>query len=371
MGLSAIYKVFMKFIFITKTNWDEPPRIRHQLAEALLRHGHEVVFFEKSVSLLSKRKSKVCSDSFRVLTPHELTHHRLRIKVVMYFECLFQVYQYKKYTIQQGFKDTDIIINFSYDSYFLRKVFPNNRIITILNDDFEMQTKLFGYSVGRNSLINTIKMSDFCLSTSPILAQRYQKYNNKSEAFLPWYQGRENKSKNIDRDKNNQDKKAILIWAYITERIDFDIIELLLINRTISIEVFGPIHHRVKGKVDSLTKSFDNIRFFPACKLEELQTEKYFCSLTPYLNQEQNEKIYVTNKLFQLASFGMLSINLGLPNFIELPGVFNCVSFEEVLTAVDDCIEDGHALSSKLIESIADNTEQARVNQLDKIIKGI
>ena len=33
--------------FFTKTNWNEQPRMRHQLALLLRNYGHQILFFEK------------------------------------------------------------------------------------------------------------------------------------------------------------------------------------------------------------------------------------------------------------------------------------------------------------------------------------
>ncbi|MEO0579910.1 MAG: hypothetical protein AAFZ58_14575, partial [Pseudomonadota bacterium] len=51
----------MRFIFLTRTNWNEPPRIRHQLAELLVSEGHDVVFFQKPVARASLQDTSVKS----------------------------------------------------------------------------------------------------------------------------------------------------------------------------------------------------------------------------------------------------------------------------------------------------------------------
>ena len=41
-------------VIFTKTLWNEPPRLRHQLSKMLSSYGHTITFFEKIVSKLIK-----------------------------------------------------------------------------------------------------------------------------------------------------------------------------------------------------------------------------------------------------------------------------------------------------------------------------
>ncbi len=50
-----------RFIFFTKTMYDETPRIRHQLADLLTSYGHEVVFYQKPLFFFEKSKNLIIS----------------------------------------------------------------------------------------------------------------------------------------------------------------------------------------------------------------------------------------------------------------------------------------------------------------------
>ena len=57
-----------KFLLITRTFWHEPPRARHQLADALSRIG-EVVFIENNYWGLSGSKVTIINDKLKLISP--------------------------------------------------------------------------------------------------------------------------------------------------------------------------------------------------------------------------------------------------------------------------------------------------------------
>ena len=71
----------MNILFTTRTNWHEPPRIRHQLAQLLISMGHKVIFVERPVPFWKKKKSKPQSElpNLYKVQVHELIHPQLRI----------------------------------------------------------------------------------------------------------------------------------------------------------------------------------------------------------------------------------------------------------------------------------------------------
>ena len=75
-----------KFIFFTKTNWDEPPRLRHQLAKLLVSHNHRVIFFEKPTTFLFDKKRKLpIEDGIIFIRSKQLIHRLLRIFIFLRF----------------------------------------------------------------------------------------------------------------------------------------------------------------------------------------------------------------------------------------------------------------------------------------------
>ena len=70
----------MKIVFFTRTVWDEPHRIRHQLALLLAKDGHELVFVEKPISILKPRgkSPQPHIPNIKLLNIYEIIHHRLK-----------------------------------------------------------------------------------------------------------------------------------------------------------------------------------------------------------------------------------------------------------------------------------------------------
>ncbi len=67
----------MIFYFFTRTNWDEPPRIRHQLARMLRRKGHEVIFFERPQRSGGSQIERT-PEGVTLVGTREFLHHQLR-----------------------------------------------------------------------------------------------------------------------------------------------------------------------------------------------------------------------------------------------------------------------------------------------------
>ena len=104
----------MIFYLFTKTNWDEPPRIRHQLAHLLIKNNHEVFFFQKPKQNFSTKTKAKSLKGITLLRYSEFLHHQLRPgKYTQIVNGLFC-----KKNIRKAIKDLplpDVIINFNYD----------------------------------------------------------------------------------------------------------------------------------------------------------------------------------------------------------------------------------------------------------------
>ena len=167
-----------RFLIFTKTNWDEPPRLRHQLAKLLLSDGHEIVFFEKPAYILGKRsKNKTSEKKIKFLRYRQLIHHKLRLIPLLHsLNAGFEKAQINMLRKDNQFNIKDIIINFNYEYFFLRSLFPENKIITIINDDF-WSSALFQYEKPlRWALKKTCLSSDAVLTVSKPLSEQLSEF---------------------------------------------------------------------------------------------------------------------------------------------------------------------------------------------------
>src|SRR5688572_27476632 len=113
-----------RFILLTKTRWDEPPRIRHQIAHLLANAGHDVLFFQKPVAPWH------AAPTLRQVTAHisvvgyrELLNHKLRLIEPMHHLNAGVVRRsLRRELARHQIPANSVIVNFNYDYWFLREV---------------------------------------------------------------------------------------------------------------------------------------------------------------------------------------------------------------------------------------------------------
>ena len=104
----------MIFYLFTKTNWDEPPRIRHQLADLLIKNNHEVYFFQKPKQNFRTKPETDSINEITLIRYSELLHHQLRpcryVQIANGSFCKKNIRKAIKYLPLPN-----VIINFNYD----------------------------------------------------------------------------------------------------------------------------------------------------------------------------------------------------------------------------------------------------------------
>jgi hypothetical protein len=329
----------VKYIFFTKTLLNEPPRLRHELLELLLSEGHEVLFCEKPSCQFGLKGIVEQREGLLRFKEAEFIHHRLRFGVLNYLERVHWRRNLKRIKSLPGWENA-IVVNFNYDYDFLRYFFPESKIITVFNDDFEGMTKI-GFFNHRKKILRTISRADVFLTTSDTLRVKYNDVAPKSRVFYPWIDN-VNNSLSVKRDS-----KRVLYWGFVTQRIDYQLLAKLADTYLdYDFYIAGPCDSSSEGDLGLLLKGRDNIKYCDFLAKESLVSGGYLCSITPSLASKHTVNISVTNKLFKLLNAGIPVINYGLPDFIEAPGVYNCKSVEDF----------GHAAKSICFDSSIDDS---------------
>ncbi len=297
-------------VIFTKTNWNEPPRLRHQLAKLLLSYGHQITFFEKT-NLKSLKIEKYTKDKINFIRHYELLHHQLKP-----FNFLIKLNQFIiKYFIKNSLKnnDIDLIINFNYDYDFLRELFPNKKVITIINDDFTAQAKPWMKKSIKTQLASTCQNSDIVLTVSYPLQKQIKEFDIDAYIFFPWAEQRYVAPTNV-----NQKRDTILFWGYIDHRVDWDIIQYLL-DQNIKLRFIGNIQSNIKEKVEELRR-YNNFEVLTATSIDKIRFNDICCSVLPYdLDVNGVKAISISNRAFQLLSYGIPLIYSDLPELINAP----------------------------------------------------
>ncbi len=319
---------YKRIAIFTKTNWDEPPRIRHQLTNLLLSYGHEVMFFEKS-NLKQFKISKNYKNNILFIKHFELLHHQLRP-----FKFLVKINAFvTKLLIKKAIKDEkiDLVINFNYDYYFLKEIFEEQKIVTIINDDFVAQARPWMTSAIRQQLQKTSQNSDAVFSVSYPLDNQLKVFDSDAKLFFPWAG-----QKYIAPKDMQQKRDVILYWGYIDNRIDWTVVEYLL-KQNIKLRFIGMLSSKVNSLIESF-KKYDNFEIHNPQQLSEIKLDEVCCSLLPYVNASGEMKaVTVNNRVFQLLSYGIPLVYVRLPYLIEAPisVITKCEKNEEYLEAIE------------------------------------
>ena len=346
--------------------YDEAPRIRHQLAELLVGFDHTVIFYQKPVYPFSGSEqllNKVVSDQVEIRQTKQLIHHQIRL-----FYWLAQINAiYESNQISRSLfnlSDDDIVINFNYDYYFLRNIFPNNKIITVINDDFVAQARFCKGRHVQKSLEKVCCFSDAVLTVSYPLLKQVSQWTDKSFLFLPWTKN-EYKSPNFFPNRN-----ALLLWAHIDKRVDLDLLVYILENREkYDIHIVGPINHDLNDKIQSLNLRYKNLKIFPSTSLDNLNTDHYFCSIIPYKSKVADiEAVTASNKTFQLMSRGLPLVTFGMPYFLEHKAILKAESYQDFCEKLDISYHEFSSLQKDIEELVMLNQPFQRYSQLVDII---
>lgn len=317
---------YKKIVIFTKTNWEEPPRIRHQITKLLLENEHEVIFFEKS-DFKQFKILKYIKNNILFFKHFELLHHQLRP-----FKFMVKINAFiTKYLIKKSLKNEkiDLIINFNYDYYFLKEIFPNLKIITIINDDFVAQAKPWMIKSIENQLKKTCENSDLVFGVSYPLQEQLIKFNKNTKLLFPW------SFKKYEEPKKNKKRDVVLYWGYIDHRIDWQVV-LFLLEKGIKLRFIGMINNKIKPILNDFSK-YDNFELLEPMKLEDVYLDDICCSLLSYVNTSNEMKaVTVNNRVFQLLSYGIPLVYVKLPNLIETSEkvIQKCISKEEYLNSI-------------------------------------
>lgn len=316
----------MRFLFFTKTDWIEPPRLRHQLARLLADAGHQVIFFQRPYFFWQRIPSEYFSNAhIAIYRYHQLIHHKFRFFSFLHnCNALFEISQIRR--LLSGFSITseDVVVNFNYDYFFLKSLFRSNRIITIINDDF-WSGAIGGYQDPLKwALKRVIQNSDTLLTVSyPLQFQLSE--TGHADLFPPW-----SDSCYISPPSASLEKDTILYWGFINNRLDFKFIANLAkeFSETgigFKILLVGPIRCAMSSLL--LLENLHNVEIRAASDLDSIDLTQIFSAFIPYKSGIKDvDAITYPNKLFRLLSRGLPIAITGMPYFIEEPFVFRLSS---------------------------------------------
>lgn len=351
----------MRFIFFTKTRWCEPPRLRHQLARLLAGAGHEVIFFERPRHPWRRaRLAETVEAGICVCSHEELLHHKLRIaRPLRAANACYTMRSIRAATQPLALGEADVVVNFNYDYWFLRKLYPRNRLITVINDD-HISHGLLGYVKPLAEVQRlTCGASDVVLTVSKPLQRQIRGYC-EPRLFLPWSNER------YTPPCPASARDTLLFWGYINRKIDFPFVvrladELATAGAAVRMLFVGPLESH-ETEVRRL-RSHPSIEVRDAAELKQLPLERVLAAIIPYrAGDPEIDVITYPNKAAQLLAHGLPLIVKGMPEFIEAPFVFR---FDDAngLDTVRNVRQRFAELQPIIEQFVESNRPQARLEQ--------
>ena len=347
----------MKFLFFTKTKWNEPPRLRRQLAELLLKNGHSVIFMEKPRFLFPQRNRKI-SVSFTLQAHPYLIHHQLRVNSILrQLNSLYEMVFVRK--LRQCIDEDTIIVNFNYDAVYLRKIFKRNKIITVINDDFISQAKFFNGSHVSKSLRITCDQSNHVLAVSRFLVESIRTTTNVN-LFLPW-----SKSSYQRPTSPAANRDMILIWGYVDQRVDLSFLqEVIAKNPNYKFIVAGPIDKKILKNLTNMQLHFPNLSLVGVQDLSDLPVSSMLCALVPYkIDTSFGRSVTMLNKGFPLLSAGLPLIIRGMPNFLASKSIFDVSGSSGVKLILEHIVLNYEDIQDEARDLISQNCEEERYKE--------
>ncbi|HTH58188.1 MAG TPA: hypothetical protein VL728_19205 [Cyclobacteriaceae bacterium] len=299
-----------KLLILTKTNWNEAPRIRHQITRLLKSKGFAITFIErnsyKNIFICQRRE-----EGIQFYSHAELIHHQLRYFYPIQWANNLVVKFYLRKILKRV--EFDLVFNFCYDYSFLRTLAPSKKIITMVEDDFESQAKFGMTKAIRDQVRRTCKNSDVVLTVSYPLFRKLREYNPNVRMFFPWSQ------KKYATPTPNGNRNVVLYFGYV-HRMEWPTVERLVKETEYTYRFIGPTAKMKDDHMIAHLKSFSNFEYIPYSSINQLKIDDVFCSILPYDPTIKSvQSCTVSNRAFNLLSLGLPLAYADLHELIEAP----------------------------------------------------
>jgi hypothetical protein len=310
------------FVLFTHSHWNEPPRLRHQVTDLLRSRGDSVVFFERARYGLPRARIGPSRERLTLVGSRKLVHSQLRVLPALHeLNRRFIVPQLRECAAAGLFGEDPWIVNFNFDYYFLRDVFPSRPIITIINDDFEAQSRLPFHGHLTWALERTCRSSDRVLALSERLRARLAPWCPDTRLFLPW-----SVTPYVGPCRSDSSRDRLLFWGSVDRAIDLQVLdrlarELHVDRPDFRVLIVGPMARRFRGPLKAVASARGNIDIIGPTPLGQLPLDRVLAAIIPYRRHPVQDAITLANKSFQLISRGLPILISGMPDFLQLPFV--------------------------------------------------
>jgi len=300
-----------------------------------------------------------------VIRTTRLIHHQFRVHSSLHRVDARHVASQLRTAVEQWSPVPNFtVVNFTHDGWFLRETFPGHRIVTVINDDFEAQSRLPFSGHITWALERTCRNSDTVLAVSEPLRERLSAWCSP-ELFLPWavVPYRRPVSPIASR-------RTLLFWGYVDTGVDLDRVEevalhlaqrgpdwkVLLVGPTQGTGVRAPIIRRLSR--------YSNIEVRDPMPLDALQLEETLAALLPYRRWSITDAVTLVHKSMQLLVGGPPLLISAIPRYLEAPFVIRLDGSGGPSDAVSAAVEHFDALQGLIADYCVANAPELRLRML-------
>ena len=362
-------------LFITISPWNEPKRIRRQLADRLIEDGNKLTY----VALPSRRRTPNTSKflALKDCKVLEITGPALPLQWIRFIPPIFVIYQI---SIAQKIKKISLPTEYDF-CFIFTPLYPRllnyldiyDKAIYFLNDDYSslILDKLKAARSRKDESL-LMKGCDAVIAVSQSILNKFSQLNLPKMVLYPWL--------GIDAPfllNLHSYPKSAAYFGYIDWRIDFLLIEMMLADGFM-ITMIGPTIE-VESQISKLKRQYPN-RFTVLDAMDEnlasAELSKFHLLLLPFLykNQTQAEDVELPNKLLTYLRLGKPVITTWMKNILYADGeiVIRADSRKKFIELANLAImKDNSLLRARRIEVALKNNWEHRRQQLDNFLESL
>lgn len=363
-------------VILTVSPWDEPKRLRRQLAD-VLSFDSDVVYvtlpygFRKPSGNIDRLDGRVRVLSFAgPLFPLRLLA-RLRLLRSAFEQLLAWRMRCRLSTVG----DISAVLCFTSNYPAILECFSDVPVIYVANDDHaSMASSDFAKEAILRNQATTISHCDRVVSVSEVIAR---KLSIQGKPVHVMYPGHDCKALSLECFTSQERiQKSVCFFGYIDWRIDFELLELML-NKGWHVALIGP-EVGTSQKVDELRVRFPNsfeTRSAVAATQVLEKLARYTVLIIPYRyrTSEQAEVIELPNKIFVYFSALRPIVTTWMPNLkLVEPGlIYRATSHEDFIARCHQAIlEDSIEHAAHRLKIANENTWDSRRATLRALIDG-
>lgn len=360
----------MRFVIYTNTDWEAPPRSRHQLAYALAKKGFKTTFVAANSMGKPSLETIRVNENLEVILPKFPVSRRLRYRTPGLNEG-YQLWLFP--ALRKRFdKDDTYVVCFDFGGYLVGKYFP--KLIYYASDDYINNVKLPFFikaytTFTQKKLVQTSKMS---LATARKLVNDFKEVNAKSFE-LPL--GAPDFNPGLDHAEILRERdgkiKVVLLGFIDKVKTPVSLLRKILQIHNTELYLIGPVKDDI---LDDLQPAARVFRL--GVQTGEVLAKSLLAmdvGIAPYYMEDSNTG-RTPNKMWQYLAAGKPVVVTDLPNIQhwEFPeGTVYKASEEDVFVQMVEKAyrEDSQALVAKRIELAKNNSWTRRVDQLLEYVK--